>query len=259
MQFVCGSLAIPLKIGRDMLHGYVTNRIQNMKNLTIEPSRVSVSSVPRLSELLPPAEWSLMESLAVRRKYRDGAIIHERWDRDQTVGIVIAGRVKLIHPRSDGLEVFSGLIHTGQNYGDAALLHGQERQHRAVAIGSTVIDHIEKAAFNQLLRNAAIARAFYIVASFRLSVSLALLDDMRTLPPEVRLGKLIVRMHQAAEGSDRLDFLQEEFAGMLGISTVTLAKALRQLRRHGFIATGYRHILINDPEKLVAWLQKHEV
>ena len=114
------------------------------------------------------------------------------------------------------------------------------------------------AAFDRLLGNAAIARAFYVVGSYRLSVSLALLDDMRTLAPEVRLGRLIIRMHQAAERSDRLDFLQEEFAGMLGISTVTLAKALRQLTQHGFIATGYRHIRISHPVKLAAWLREHE-
>lgn len=229
-----------------------------MKNLRIKALKMPLSSVPRLSEILAPAEWALVESLAVRRKYRDGEIIHERDDRDPSIGIVIAGRVKLINPRSDGLEVFSGLIHTGQNYGDAALLHGQARQHRAVAIGDTVIDHLESAAFDRLLGHAAIARAFYLVASYRLSVSLALLDDMRTLTPEVRLGRLILRMHLAAEGSERLDFLQEEFAGMLGISTVTLAKALRLLTRHGFIATGYRHIRISDPVKLAAWLRDHE-
>lgn len=228
-----------------------------MKNLRIQAK--SASGVPRLSELLPPAEWALVESLAVRRKYRDGEIIHERGDQDRGIGIVIAGKVKLIYPRSDGLEVFSGLIHTGQNYGDAALLHGEARQHRAVAIGETVIDHLEGAAFHRLLGNADIARAFYVVASHRLSVSLALLDDMRTLAPEVRLGRLIIRMHQAAQDSDRLDFLQEELAGMLGISTVTLAKALRQLTGHGFIATGYRHIRISDPVKLAAWLREHEM
>ena len=220
---------------------------------------MSVASVPRLTDLLAPAEWELVESLAIRRKYRDGETIHERGDQDQSIGVVIAGRIKLINPRSDGLEVFSGLIHTGQNYGDAALLHGQARQHRAVAIGETVIDHLEREKFNRLLGNAAIARAFYIVASFRLSVSLALLDDMRTLSPSVRLGRLLIRMHQAAQGSDRLDFLQEDFAGMLGISTVTLAKALRQLTRQGLIATGYRHIRISDPKKLATWLLEHEL
>lgn len=219
---------------------------------------MSVSSIPRLSELLPSAEWALVGSLATRRKYRDGEIIHERRERDRTIGIVIAGRVKLINPLSDGSEVFSGLIHTGQNYGDAAMLHGEARQHRAVAIGETVIDHLESTAFNRLLENAVIARAFYTVATFRLSVALALLDDMRTSSPDVRLGRLIIRMYQAAEGNDRLDFLQEEFAGMLGMSTVTLAKALRQLTRHGFIATGYRHIRILDPVKLATWLQEQE-
>ncbi|WP_190287048.1 helix-turn-helix domain-containing protein [Novosphingobium sp. LASN5T] len=66
-------------------------------------------------------------------------------------------------------------------------------------------------------------------------------------------------MHHAAQGSERLDFLQEEFAGMLGISTVTLAKALRQLSRYGFIVTGYRRIRIGDPVKLATSLQEHEI
>lgn len=218
---------------------------------------MTISSVPRLSELLSPADWELVQSRSLRRKYRDGEIIHEHGDREQTIGIVLSGRIKLINPRKDGAEVFSGLIHTGQNFGDAAMLHGEARQHRAIAIGETVIAHLAREEFDGLLASAAIARAFYTIATFRLSVSLALLDDMRTLVPEVRLGRLLYRMHVAADNAERLEFLQEDFAGMLGISTVTLAKALRKMSRLGFVETGYRHIRISDAPGLSAWLEEH--
>lgn len=205
--------------------------------------------------MLSPDELAVIASRATRRKYRDGEIIHERGDRRPAAGIVIAGKIKLTFPCRDGQDTFSGLIHTGQSYGDAVLLHGESRAHRAIAIGETVIDHLDREAFEAVLEHPAILRAFYLTATFRLSVVLDLLDDMRTLTPEVRLAKLIVRMH-AAQGSDRLEFLQEDFAGMLGVSSVTLAKSLRQLKQRGLIEAGYRHIRISDPLRLAAWVEQ---
>lgn len=219
---------------------------------------MSASGVPKLADLLSAEEMAMVAAVATRRKYRDGEIIHERGDRDQGIGVVVRGRIKLVYPRPDGLEVFSGLIHTGQNYGDAALLHCQARPHRAVAIGETIIDHIGRAGLDKLFGHAAIVRAFYYVSAYRLSVALALLDDMRTLTPELRLARLIARMHQANPASDRLPFLQEDFAGMLGVSTVTLAKALRRLVEDGLIQTGYGHIRINDPERLLRWIEERD-
>jgi CRP-like cAMP-binding protein len=206
--------------------------------------------------MLSPEEMAIITSHAIRRRYRNGEIIHERGDRQPAIGIVISGKIKLIYPCRDGQETFSGLIHTGQNYGDAALFHGESRAHRAIAIGETVVDHLDRNAFNQLLEHPAIVRALYLIASFRLSVALDLLDDMRLLSPEVRLAKLIARMHVAGGGSERLEFLQEDFAGMLGVSTVTLAKSLRQLERRGLVEAGYRHIRVTDPSRLAAWVQE---
>lgn len=219
---------------------------------------MSATGVPRLSNLLSKEEMAIVASAATRQKYRHGETIHERGDRDRAIGVVVSGKIKLIYPRSDGVEVFSGLIHTGQNYGDAALLHGEPRPHRAVAIGETTVDHLNAAAFDKLLGHASIVRAFYLVAAYRLSVTIALLDDMRTLTPAVRLARLIARMHQASPASDRLEFLQEDFAGMLGISTVTLAKALRELVGHGLVQSGYRHIRIVDPARLQAWIGERD-
>jgi CRP/FNR family transcriptional regulator, cyclic AMP receptor protein len=219
---------------------------------------VPFSSVPRLTELLSESDQELVRSHAARRTYRNGQVIHEAGDPGDSIGVVVSGQIKLINSSRDGSEVFSGLIHTGQNFGDAGLLHGEARRHRAVAIGETVVDHIGDKAFETLLGNPAISRAFYVIAAFRLSVCLGLLDDMRTLSPEVRLARLLLRMHGAAGGTERLEFLQEDFAGMLGVSTVTLGKALRMLAREGLVASGYRHVRITDADRLAAWARAHE-
>lgn len=211
--------------------------------------------VPKLTEMLSPDEMALIASRATRRKYRDGEIVHERGDDHPGIGIVIAGKIKLIYPCRDGQEVFAGLIRPGQNFGDAGLLRDEPRAHRATAIGETVVDHLDRDAFHALLDRPAIVRALYLIASFRLSLVIDLLDDIRVQTPEVRLAKLIMHMH-ANGGSDRLEFLQEDFAGMLGVSNVTLAKSLRQLERRGLVEAGYRHIRISDPHRLAAWVQE---
>lgn len=206
--------------------------------------------------MLSAEDMSLISSRAIRRKYRDGELIHEQGDGGPTAGIVLAGKIKLTYPCHDGEEIFSGLIHTGQNYGDATLLRGGPRVHRAIAIGETVVDHLDREAIDRLLEHPAITRALYQVACFRLSVALDLLDDMRSLSPAARLAKLIARMYQASGGSERLEFLQEDFAGMLGISNVTLAKSLRQLENRGLVEAGYRHIRVTDPNGLLVWAQR---
>lgn len=212
--------------------------------------------LPRLSEMLLEDELALIAAVATRRKYRDGEIVHERGDSPATIGMVVAGKIKLVYPSSEGHEIFSGLIHAGQNYGDAGYFYGQPRSHRAVAIGETVIDHLNSQAFDSLLEHPGIVRALYRAASFRLSVTLDMLDDMRALPPTARLAKLVLRMFLSSERCERLQFLQEDFAGILGVSSVTLAKSLRQLEHEGLIETGYRHIRVSDPARLEDWVRE---
>jgi CRP/FNR family cyclic AMP-dependent transcriptional regulator len=218
---------------------------------------LSRTGVPRLTDLLDAEDQGRIASLAMRRRYRDGELIHERGDVEDAIGIVISGRIKMYNPRADGSEIFSGLIHTGQTYGDAGLLHAGARLHRAVAVGETLVDHIGGEAFKRLLDNPRIVRALYMIATFRLHTTLGLLDDLRTLSPELRLARLLLRMQQAV-GGDRVNFLQEELAGMVGISTVTLAKALRRLTDEGLIQPGYRHVKVCDSKALAEWSAAQE-
>lgn len=218
---------------------------------------MSRTGVPRLTDLLEAEDQALIACLASRRRYRDRELIHERGDGEDAVGIVISGRIKMFNPRADGSEIFSGLIHTGQTYGDAGLLHSGTRLHRAVAVGETVVDHLGGDAFKSLLDNARIVHALYVIATFRLHTTLGLLDDLRTLSPELRLARLLLRMQQAGS-ADRVNFLQEELAGMLGISTVTLAKALRRLAERGLIRQGYRHVTVCDSKAMAEWTAAQE-
>lgn len=210
-------------------------------------------AIPSLIDLLPPSELTLLQAFAIRRTYRSGEVIHERDDSALSVGIVISGHVRLINIAPGGIEQLVSIINPGQNYGDALMFGHSSRTHRALAVGDTVVDHLLAEAFQQLLIHPSIVRAFYTVASHRLVRTLEMLDDARSLPVDLRLAKLLLSLSHGS-GDGRIESLQEDLAGLLGVSTVTLAKALRRLRGEGLIETGYRHLRIADLPRLQRWL-----
>lgn len=209
---------------------------------------------PLLSELLSPEKLQLMQARAARRTYRNGDVIHDRGDDAPAMGIVVSGLVRMVSPRSNGRENLVAMITPGQNYGDAVATGRPRRAHRAIAVGETVIDHLDRAAFAPLLNDPEIVRALYIVAANRIVLLLDILDDLRALAPEARLAKMLMLLSESSDDRHGFEFIQEDFANLLGVSTVTLAKAIKTLRAEGLIETGYRRMTIRDPEALQAWL-----
>ena len=57
-------------------------------------------------------------------------------------------------------------------------------------------------------------------------------------------------MRASAGGANRLECVQEDIANLLGMSTVTLTKALKALKSGGLIETGYRQVTISDTGKM---------
>lgn len=209
---------------------------------------------PALASLLPPDDLAFIQRLATRRTFRDGEMIHDRGDAGPAMGLVVRGRIKLVTPRSCGRETFISFLSAGYHYGDVGLLDRQHRVHRALAIGETEVDYVGREDFPLVLERPAVVRALYEVAAYRLSVLIDVMDDMRGLPPETRLAKLLFMIYVRSGNEARIEFLQEDIANLLGISTVTLSKAFRHLREQGLADTGYRQIVITDPVRLKQWL-----
>lgn len=145
-----------------------------------------------LMNLLGPAEVALVQAFAIRRSYRDGELIHERGDPMQSVGIVAKGQVRLLHLGAGGQELLHTAHGPGEAYDDVLAVDGGARSHRAVASGETAVDHIAADSFRQLLIHPSIVRAFYTIAAARLKQASQRFDDMRTLPPELRLARLLL-------------------------------------------------------------------
>jgi CRP/FNR family transcriptional regulator, cyclic AMP receptor protein len=213
-------------------------------------------ALPSVVDLLAPGDLATLRSLGRRKTYADGTIIHQRGDSDAAMGIVVEGVVKLYRQLSNGQQLLMVTVNPGQHYADNHAFGSSRRTHHGMAVGETTVDHYPQAAFLKLMSHPGITRAFYRVTALRLGHAIEILDDIRSLPPEVRLAKMIAVMHRSAGEPDRIECLQEELANLLGVSTMTLAKAIKSLRCEGLVKTGYRYVSIPDPARLDAWVEE---
>lgn len=203
----------------------------------------------------PEREWLAQQGR--RRAFPDGAVVHERGDPDASMAVVISGRVRLVRLRSGGQEDILSTVSAGQHFADVLMFGSRVRTHRAIAQGETVLDIYDPAAFERLCDHPAILRALYRISSERLLGALAMLDDVRSLPREAHLGKILLHLHKTSNGQ-RIECVQEDLAGLLGVSTMTVAKSLRLLRELGFIETGYRQVRVLNPLRLRAWIDAQD-
>lgn len=214
---------------------------------------------PNLLELLAPPSRQWLSTLARREKYSDGKLVHSRGDTEPAMGIVIEGRVRMFRMRRQGAESFVSLIYPGQHYGDILMFDSEPRTHSLIAVGDTIIDHYDAKAFGLVTARPEVLLALYRVAGVRLGRALAMIDDLRTLPREGHLAKLFLALAPTADAQGKIDCIQEDLAGILGVTSMTLAKALGKLKREGLVETGYRHIRITDIGALRAWVSALEL
>jgi CRP/FNR family transcriptional regulator, cyclic AMP receptor protein len=212
-------------------------------------------SGPVLLDLLSPATREWMAALARRRDYADGELVHVRGDRNPSMDVVIAGRIRLERLRRDGSQSFISMIGPGQHVADVLMLGGEPRTHNAVASGAVTIDHYDLAAFEQLIARSEVLLALYRVAGFRLNAALAMVDDLRTLSREAHL---LLTLTAQGSGSTSVGVVQEDLGAILGVSAMTVAKSLALLKREGLIETGYREIRVPDRDRLKQWLAGQE-
>lgn len=214
-------------------------------------------AAPGLLSLLAPEDRKVLAALGQRKSFSDGALIQVRGDPNAAMGIVISGAVKLVRQLRDGRQLLMVTVNPGQHYADTNTFENNPRTHHGFAIGDTVIDYYPHRVFLQLLEYPGIVRALYQVSAFRLAQAIDMLDDIRAVPPEVRLAKILAVMRVSAGGGTRIDCRQDELASLLGVSAMTMAKALKALRSEGLIETGYRSITIADPVRFDAWLTEN--
>jgi CRP/FNR family transcriptional regulator len=209
-----------------------------------------------LGDYLSDAVKAELRRRAQRRRFEDKQALHIRGDEQARLCIVAEGMVRFGRFQHDGSFKLLAMLGPGAHYGDVALQRKAFTQN-VYALGRTEIDVLDAAALEGLLHeHPGLALALWRCNTARLNAVLELYDDARTLSVAARLAKVVYVHIGRGELANGVACLQRDLADLLGVSTVAVGKALRELEKAGLVQSGYRRIIVPDKARLKAWLRR---
>ena len=195
---------------------------------------------------------------AVEMTYSDGQLVHSRGDAKPGLSIVKEGGAYVGVNGLDGMFVMVASLGPGECFGEFTLFTELPRTHDISSIGESKIYQLSKAKFDTLYEKyPCISRALLRTTLSRTHILLERLDAIRRLPILERTAKTLFSMSHGLGASNQLRNTQVDLADTLGVTRVSLGKALKQLSHIGLIEIGYGKITIVDRLALGRWVESH--
>ena len=215
----------------------------------------SISTPAFLDRLAKPLAARLIE-IASLIKYEGGQMIHSRGDTKQGISIVRSGLAYVGAYGQDGSFVLTSIFGPGQTFGEFTLFADLPRTHDVTSVGSTEIYQIAAPHFMKLYDSEPdISRALLSCSLIRTHLLLEMMDAMRRLPLNERTAKILLIMMQTAKDDKVYECRQSDIAFALGVSRMSISKALQHLSGLGLLELGYGQIRVPSPERLASWVK----
>ncbi|MCP9979408.1 MULTISPECIES: Crp/Fnr family transcriptional regulator [Actinomadura] len=215
---------------------------------------------------LTPAERADLESRGRVRDFDRGDVLFAEGEEPGWVAVLLRGRVKAFSYREQGGEALLAVRGAGALLGEVAAIDGMPRSATVTAlepVRAIAVTADEFMAFLQAHGRVSIIIMRMLCQRWRDAdrkrVEFGMFDAtgrvaQRLVELAERFGVPYERRTGANAGGESvritLNLSQEELAGWVGASREAVSKALRTLRRHGWIETGRRRLIVHDLQAL---------
>lgn len=193
------------------------------------------------------------------REYLPDGVLMLEGDRTTEVMALLDGWAKVVGSTEDGGHALLSLRIGGDLVGEQAALDNSPRSATVISAGVTVVQVISQQEFLRFLdRRPDVSVAVSRALSGKLRWATRRRVDFSGLPVMTRLARVLSELGRlyGRPGENGIEFgytlTQPELAAMVGASEPSVHKVLRQLRQDGIVVTGYRQVVITDPEALNA-------
>jgi CRP/FNR family transcriptional regulator, cyclic AMP receptor protein len=217
---------------------------------------VSGADTPFLRQL-GPHDADAFVRLLRRRAVRKGQPILRAGAAGDDVVVVLEGRVKLVAFGADRREVVLAMRGPGELIGEMAALGGQRRTATAIAVDDVDVGTLHAHELRAFLgEHPDVALVVIRMLVHRLSEADRDRIDLATQDSVGRVAKRLLEL-AAGHGTSveagtriELSLTQDELASWTGATRETVSRALRLMRRLGWIATNQRTITVIDTAAL---------
>ena len=206
------------------------------------------------------AEESLAELSATAHFLRleTGQTLFLKGDPGHQLFIVARGVIRISSTSDDGKETTLNLMHSGQMFGEVAVLDGQDRTANAIAHEPSELLVIERRELMAYLdRNPEAMRRMLVAVCSRLRWISEALEDAHFLDFPRRLAKRILLLaklfgHPHSEGGIRIaiQLSQQDLAELLVVTRESVNRQLRQWEADGLMTLRGGYLVVTDIARL---------
>lgn len=186
---------------------------------------------------------TLFDSLPYTKSYAKGEIIYHQGDIADSFYYIKKGKATVFMISPDGMEKTLNTAAKGELIGEGAFFDHKPRVSSAKAVTASELTIIDKKILLDLIqKNPPIAFELLEILATRIRLLTTQLDSMTFMQADARIAKLL--LDDMVDG--KVSLTHEEIALTVGVSRITVTKALSRLSSQGILATHYRGIKILD-------------
>jgi CRP-like cAMP-binding protein len=201
------------------------------------------------SPVFAPLSQRERTELAARmrpRHFGRNEVIFHRDDPGGHIYLVASGTVKISVDEESGQEVVIALARGGDVFGELALFDDGPRSATVTAITETHTLALARQEFiGTLERNPDAMRRMLALLVKTVRRSTGHVEDLVFLDLPGRVAKCLVDLAEAS-GTDQIDMTQEDLAGFVGATRVSVNRVLADLEKRGAIKIGRRNLTLKD-------------
>ena len=217
-----------------------------------DPVQRNVGEGTPFFDLLAQSARDVLISAGRQRRLPSGRLVIVEGDESRDVVVVLEGHLKIEMAGPNGRDFVLDVVGPGVLLGELGFLDGEPRAASAVTMEPVCLLVVGNPAFDDFLAvHPEAQRAFYAVLAARLrhadqrSLELATTDALGRV-----CARLVELAHAEAEGVNcavlRMPLTQTDLASWTGLSREAVVKALRTLRRLGWIDNRGAELEIHD-------------
>lgn len=196
------------------------------------------------------ADWNLLAEGRTPRKYRAGQMVYLQGTRPECFYYLISGSVRSFISSASGEERVLAVHRAGDLMGEASFFDGCPRVTSAMALEDCLILTVDRGQLDAAFQRhpeLALPMLQYLARTVR---TLSGHVESASLPARQRVARWLLAQPPGEDGSLRAT--HESIGQAVGLSRVTVSRALGELSALGLAGLGYRSVTVLDRDGLEA-------
>lgn len=196
------------------------------------------------------ADWNLLAQGRTPRKYRAGQMVYLQGARPERFYYLVSGSVRSFISTGGGEERVLAVHRSGDLMGEASFFDGCPRVTSAMALEDSLILPIDRAQLDAAFQRhpeLALPMLQYLARTVR---SLSGHVEAASLPARQRVARWLLAQAPGEDGALRAT--HEAIGQAVGLSRVSVSRALGELSALGLAELGYRSVRVLDRPGLEA-------